>query len=229
MSRPLDPAVVWLRAVGAGSIALAMGVVGHVMADGLLPGPAVLVVLVAVTVVATVPVMSRPLSPLRALAYMVAGQTFVHLTLTLSAGHRGDVPANGHVHGGLAAALPVEGGRRVGSLQDAYQAAAGGSGALSPKLPVAHLVADLSAHAPMMLGHLLAAAVLGLWLGWGEQAIVVALTLLFARLLDLVVPRVCGLCPRPGLCAAALARVVPLLPQWQAQPGRRRGPPVVLA
>lgn len=229
MSRPLDPALVWLRALGAGAIAVTMGVVGHVMADGLLPGPAVLIVLVAVAIAGTAPVMTRPLSPLRAVAYMVVGQTFVHLTLTLSAGHRGDLPTASPAHRAITAALPIEGGRRVGSLQDAYQATAGGHGALTPQLPVAHLAADLSAHAPMMLAHLLAAAVVGLWLGWGEQAIVVALTLIFARLLDLVVPRVCGHCPRPHLQAAQVARVVPLLPQWQAQPGRRRGPPVVLA
>lgn len=229
MSDRLDPAIVWLRATCAGSLALTMGVAGHVMADGLLPGPAVLVLLATVSVVATVPMVARPLTAVRAVVLMVGGQTAVHLTLTLTAGHRGDPPVAHRAVGDLASALPVHDGRRVGSLQDAYVAASGQHGGMSPKVPIAHLAADLSAHAPMMVVHLLAAAVVGLWLGWGERALAVALTLLAARILAIVVPLLAPVVPHPHVRSAAVARVVPLLSQWRAGPGLRRGPPLVHA
>ena len=43
--------------------------------------------------------------------------------------------------------------------------------ATTPTLPVGHLVSDLSAHAPMMVVHLVAAALVGLWLAHGERCL----------------------------------------------------------
>ena len=60
------------------------------MANGLLPGTAFLVILFAGTVVVSVPFLTRPASRLRMLILMVGGQTFIHLCLTLTAGHVGD-------------------------------------------------------------------------------------------------------------------------------------------
>ena len=49
--------------------------------------------------------------------------------------------------------LPVVDGRRVGSFQDAFLGTSS-QPATTPTVPIHHLVADLSAHAPMMVAHL---------------------------------------------------------------------------
>ena len=73
-----------------GSFAFFLGTAGHVMADGLLPGTAFLVVLFGFLVLIGLPVLARPASRVRMLGLLVGGQTFIHLCLTLTAGHRGD-------------------------------------------------------------------------------------------------------------------------------------------
>lgn len=60
---------------------------------------------------------------------LVTGQAFIHLVLTVTAGHRGS-GLSGHPASALARAtgmrgLPVVDGHRVGSLQDAYQGMSG--------------------------------------------------------------------------------------------------------
>lgn len=87
-------------------------------------------------------------------------------------------------------------------------------------------LADQLAHGPMMLAHLAAAAVVGLWLAAGERAVWDLLTLALATILRLpgppLPPRV-----RPGVPALAHARrplPTPLLPS-----APRRGPPVLLS
>ena len=83
VARPL----LWLRALFAGSFAFFLGVAGHIMADGLLPGTAFLVVLFAFIVLTGLPMLARPASRVQLLALLVGGQTFIHLCLTLTAGH----------------------------------------------------------------------------------------------------------------------------------------------
>ena len=152
METVLDARLRWARALVAGSVAFVLGVTGHVMADGLLPGPVGLAVLLAFSVLLAMPVLGRRVSSVRTVGLLVGGQTFIHLCLTMTAGHRGEV--RGHIATATPAGLsqlPVVDGRRVGSLQDAYLGTP--DGAVTPVLP-GHLIGDLQAHAPMMAVHL---------------------------------------------------------------------------
>ena len=183
-----DASVLWVRALFAGSFAFFLGVAGHLMADGLLPGTTFLVVLYTFTVVLSVPILARPGSHLRMLGLMVGGQTFIHLCLTLTAGHVGDPKvATPKPHDAGITQLPVVDGHRVGSFQDAFSGTSA-MPASTPTLPIHHLVADLSAHAPMMAAHLAAAAVVALWLAYGEQCLVTVLVVTARLLVALVRP-----------------------------------------
>jgi hypothetical protein len=228
METVLDARLRWLRALVAGSVAFFLGVAGHVTADGLLPGPAGLALLLAVSVVVALPLLGRRVSSVRTVTLLAGGQAFIHLALTLSGGHVGD-PRSAHTptapHG--LTPLPTVDGRRVGSLQDAYLGTPTDS--VTPVLP-GHLVGDLQAHAPMMAVHLLAAALVGLWLAHGERLLLAVLTLTGRRLsalVRLVVP--------VGVPAASSASYVslrsPAGPRsaWLARPHSRRGPPPLLA
>lgn len=228
MTRP-GVALLWARAAGAGLLAVFLGVAGHVTADGRLPGPVALVSLGLGAVLVSAPVLSRPASAGRLVVLMVGGQAAVHLVLTVTAGHAGDSVGHRSVRR-VGSALPSPSdvdGRRVGSLQDAYESV-GGVGATTPALP-GHLVADLTAHAPMMLLHLSAAAAVGLWLAVGERALwsLVALT---GRRLVLVLHLVPDpVFPAPGTPAAMHREVLRPASADRTRPLLRRGPPLVLA
>ncbi len=230
MDARVDPWLLWPRAVGVGVVTFGFGVVGHVTADGLLPGPGLLGALLAMAVVLSAPMLARPATRLRLVAMLVGGQTVVHLVLTVTAGHRGDAGAStatGPAPPGLPS-LPTVDGHRVGSLQDAYHGATGQAGALAPSLPLGHLIGDLQAHAPMMAAHLAAAIAVGLWLGYGERCLWTVLALTGDR----VLMATWALVPAPAapvLHRAAAARRAPDVraSRWQARPHSRRGPPVV--
>jgi hypothetical protein len=228
METLLDARLRWLRALVVGSIAFFLGVTGHVMADGLLPGPLGLTVLFTFSTLLAMPVLGRRVSSVRTVGLLVGGQTFIHLCLTMTAGHRGD--ARGHTAtvapAGLSQ-LPTVDGRRVGSLQDAYLGTP--DGAVTPVLP-GHLIGDLQAHAPMMAVHLAAAALVGLWLAHGERLLVSVATLTGHRLLALVRAFVPIAVPAVSL-AAYDALHAPAGPRsvWLSRPDSRRGPPLLLA
>lgn len=216
-----DPGVLWGRAVLLASVTVFLGALGHVTADGLLPGPVAMALLYVVAVVGAAAFLARPATALRLVVLLVGGQTAVHLVLSTAAGHAGDpartaagpLPAGG--------SLPTVDGRRVGSFQDAFDA--GGAHAGGPTLPVGHLLDHLTGHAPMMLAHLLVAAAVGLWLAVGERAlftlIALAVRVVVARLRPL--PAVRRLVPAPAAPAAALRSLV------LARAVSRRGPPLV--
>ena len=124
--------------------------------------------------------------------------------------------------------LPVVDGRRVGSLQDAYDGRERPSGALAPTLPVGHLVDDLSAHAPMMAAHLAVAALVGLWLGVRRALPLDPVALTGRRILAAAGP----CCPSPVAIPAprrstTAPRAAPVRPRsvWLVRPHSRRGPP----
>lgn len=228
METVLDARLRWLRALLAGSVAFFMGVAGHVMADGLLPGPVGLAVLFSVSTLVALPVLGRRVSSVRTVALLAGGQAFIHLALTLSAGHVGEsrVPHAVSTPHGLGS-LPTVDGRRVGSLQDAYLGTP--DDRVTPVLP-GHLVGDLQAHAPMMAAHLAAAAVVGLWLAHGERLLVAVVTLTARHLLALVRPVVPVAVPAASSASYDALRA-PAGPRsvWLSRPDSRRGPPLLLA
>lgn len=165
----LDPALLWARASLLAVVVVFLGAAGHVTADGLLPGAAVLVLLLVLAAVVSAALLSRPASTARIVLLVVGAQAVVHEVLSVAAGHVGE-PARATaqvVHAGTGS-LPTVDGRRVGSLQDAWQT--GGATGTGPALPVGDL-GDLAEHAPMMVAHLMAAALVGLWLAAGERCL----------------------------------------------------------
>lgn len=93
----MDPWLLWSRALILGLLASALGTVGHVSADGALPGAATLTTLVVVMVALSAPLLLRPASGLRLMVLLAGGQALVHLALTSAAGHSGH-PVTGPGH-----------------------------------------------------------------------------------------------------------------------------------
>ena len=227
----MDPCALWVRALLVGSIAFFLGVAGHVTADGLLPGPALLTALLGLSILLGVPILNRPATPFRLVVMLVGGQTVIHLVLSVTSGHRGDVAATSAAisRPSGVGTLPVVGGHRVGSLQDAYQGMAGQQ-SLSPTLPVGHLINDLSAHAPMMLAHVVAAALVGLWLARGERYLWTLVALTGRRILIgtwSLVP--VGVAPTTRASYAAVRDLPGPRSLWLVRPASRRGPPLLAA
>ncbi len=227
----MDCAVLWARAIVVGSLAFFLGVAGHVTADGLLPGPLFCGALLALSILLSIPMLSRPASSLRLVTLLVGGQTLIHVAMSVTGGHAGDPTVEDAARSRPTTGpepLPLVDGRRVGSLQDAYEG--GADSALAPTLPVGHLVADLSAHAPMMAAHLAAAALVGLWLAYGERCLwsIIALTrraiVVAATLLAPIVPL-----PSRRSTTALTQMTVRPQPLWLVRPDSRRGPPLLAA
>ena len=225
----VDAALLWGRASVVGLLAFGMGVLGHVSADGLLPGPALLVALAIGSVLFSVPMLERRASTLRLVTLVVGGQTLTHLALSVTAGHAGDPrPSRPAYLDGYAASLPVVDGHRVGSLLDAYRTAAEPTGSSAPALP-GHLVADLSAHAPMMGAHLVASVLVGLWLAHGERCLWTLIALTGRRIVSAWAVTSRPVAPVRRLLA--VADRVPAAPRsaWRSQRLSRRGPPSAYA
>lgn len=162
--------VLWGRAIALSVVAFAVGGVAHVQADGLLPGPVVLGLLVLLGALAVAPLLRRPASTLRVVLLLAAGQGVVHTALAVAAGHRGE-PAPAPA--AAPPALPTGSGSRRGSFHDvAYDATPAGSGdPLTLPAPLLHAVTDVVDHPVMALAHVLAAAACGWWLARGERAL----------------------------------------------------------
>jgi len=139
-------ALLWCRAALLASVALLAAALAHLGADGRLPGPLVLVVLLVTGTALCAPLLRREASRARVCALLVLGQAGVHVVLTALSGHAG--------HPGMPAADHAE-----------HHAAGPGSA-------LEHLTSDLSGpHAVMAVAHALAAVVVGLWLASGERAL----------------------------------------------------------
>ncbi|MXG88179.1 hypothetical protein [Nocardioides flavescens] len=236
----VSAAALWSRALVVGSMAFFLGVTGHVMADGLLPGPVLVTALLAATVLTTAPVVVRRVGAPAMVALLVVGQTFIHLCLTMTAGHRGDhavtaagaaaTPAPRPTVPDLGTLATVD-GRRVGSLQDAYRSVTDvppGAGGDPLRDAVGHLVADLHAHAPMMLAHLLAAALVGLWLAHGERVLWTLVELTTRALVALVRPVAAPAVPRRVATRTVTQASPGPRTLWIARSHARRGPPRLL-
>lgn len=232
MDRTATGALLWARAALVAGVAFFAGVVGHVSADGLLPSPFVLAGLFALAVPFCATQLTRQASMARIVTLLVAGQTAVHVALTVSAGHRGDAPSATVAHPS-GVSLPSENGQRVGSLLDGYEASVGQTGGhVEPALPVGSMFGELFAHGPMMAAHLAAAALVGVWLAVGERSLWALVALATAVLV------------RPLLVARAWLRLAVLPTRPAAVPASaptpptlvllarsvfRRGPPALLA
>ena len=88
---------------------------------------------------------------------------------------------------------------------------------------VQHLVADIGAHAPMMVAHLLAAALVGCWLAVGERAAWSFVRLTARRAQVPVLPTHRTSAPVGWSPVRPAPRAL-----WRRGPLPRRGPPVLV-
>jgi hypothetical protein len=93
---PTDVTLLWLRSLMLSAVAMGTGATAHVAADGLLPSPRALLLLLLAGTLVTAPLMRRPASTLRVVMLIVLGQTAVHGALAAMAGHRAEHPSHGH-------------------------------------------------------------------------------------------------------------------------------------
>lgn len=210
----MDPAVLWARAVLLGSLACFLGVAGHVVADGELPGPVWLLLLLAVSVSLCAPLLARPASMLRVVAMLVCGQALVHLFLIATARHG----VTGH---------------RTGSLQEHVDAGMAG-GPHGPALDAARVAGDVSGHVSMLGVHMLVAVLVGIWVALGERALWTLVALASAALvrpllLAWALVHARAVAPVRDLVSLPAAPPYPRSSQRIARSVVRRGPPALLA
>ena len=212
------PVLRWARALLLAVVALAAGAVAHATAGGLMPGPGVMLILLLIGTMAAAALLGRPASTRKVVLLVMSGQASVHLALTALAGHAGDVRPSAP-----ALLLPAS-GRKGASLYDQMMPTTPRAQLRTPDW-VLHLVDDLTGpHAVMAIAHLAAAALVGLWLAAGEQALW-SVVLLAVRP---VAPEAAVVPFLPRLPVARRAVAHPRSPWLGAQP-RRRGPPYSFA
>ncbi len=231
MERTAGLTLRWTRAAFLAAVAMLTGTVAHVSAGGYLPGTTALVWLFLVCVATSASLLGRPASPLRVAAMLMVGQTFFHAALTALSGHHGDPSLTASPAGSApalsTAPVPMVGGegRRVGSLYDQFYPGRTPAPAVGFEVPapLQHLLADFTGpHALMAIAHLVAAAVLGLWIAHGERAVWVVLS----AGADVAQHRIAALA-RHGLAAAGSIRAtVSLLLAQELFVRRWHGPPV---
>jgi hypothetical protein len=209
-----------MRVLTLPSVLFASGLAGHLAGDGATPPGWVLVGLFMLTVVAVAPFAGAALSPARVAALLIGGQGVLHAALQLLGG---TFMATTAMPG--AATGPVTGSAPASSHLMMHHGAEASHGPVMSLMGGGHLV--------MLVAHLAAAVVVGVWLAAGERALWMLLALSARSLVDawrtvtavtrggiaaLVVS-----CPRLqirwGLRRVVRGRV------WTAGAVSRRGPP----
>jgi hypothetical protein len=239
MQERAAPVLRWSRAFVLASVAFGLGVAGHLSAGGLVPGPFGLTLLLALTTAACAAFLGRAASTLRVSGLVVAGQAVIHAALTATSGHAGD-PVR---HAGSRVRPALTSADRRGSFYDVYeQGSPARGGGATDQLVVPdwaqHLADDLTGpHAAMAVAHLVAAALVGVWLASGERALWALVRLSRTALLTTVGRALATL----TVLVAALPARTGVDPRLVGRPARRlhsallattharRGPPALLA
>jgi hypothetical protein len=208
-----------MRVLTLPSVLFISGLAGHVAGDGATPPGWVLVALFMLTVVTVAPFAGASLTPARVVALLTGGQGVLHAALQLL----GDTFAATTVMPGPAIG-PATGSAPASSHLMMHHGAGASHGPVTSLMSGGHLV--------MLLAHLAAAGVVGVWLAAGERALWMLLALTARPLVDAwrtVTTVVRGLgalvvsCPRfqigCGLRRVVSGRV------WTAGVVARRGPP----
>jgi hypothetical protein len=236
------PALVWSRATLLATVVVVVSALGHVLADGLLPGPVAMAGLLLATTVVSARFLTRQASTFRLVALLVGGQAAIHGVLSLLAGHgTGHGAAQGAAASGARFVFDGRRTERTGSYFDQVEAmqAAAPATAGPGQAGWGHLADHLAAQSvSMLLAHLAAVALLGVWLAVGERALWTVVTLVGSRVLDVVAHAVRNPGQSVGLLLervrrapylGGLARAVVPLPHLLHHVVARRGPPALLA
>ena len=211
-----------LRALILASVLFSTGLAGHASAGGVTPAGSALIPLFTLTVLFVAPFVGAPIGPARAVALLIGGQGVLHGALQLLGGSN------------MAAATAMCGAdTRVAAMR---------SGTSSHLMTHAggHASHDCATsliaggHLVMLLAHLAAAVVVGVWLAAGERALWTVLTFTARRVIDGW--RTATAVARDGIGAAVVS---PSVSQpdggpsrvvhrsvWASSVAARRGPPV---
>lgn len=211
----------WVRALVLAAVVLPLGATAHGAAHGRLPSLGVMAGLLMLVAAMVTPLLRRELSATRVVGLVVGGQVFVHAVLTTVL-----ATARPAATSGTAAAMPAH--THVSGLGHGTQSAADASRAAlaAAALPGGAL--------GMVLAHLAAALVVGLWLAVGEHALWAVLRVAGDRVVA-VLDTVLGVVPVGSAPhEVRLARVergdVDARSAWRGAGALgRRGPPVVFA
>ena len=144
------------RALTLPSVLFSSALAGHVVADGVTPAASVLVPLFVLIVFAVAPFVGAPTSPALSVALLAGGQGLLHAAM--------------QVLGGTASATTTVSGAATGvatvsaptSSHLMHQGAATSPGSVMSWMSGGHM--------DMLLAHLAAGVVVGLWLAAGERA-----------------------------------------------------------
>jgi hypothetical protein len=205
------------RALTLPSVLFTSALAGHMVADGVPPGASVLVPLFVFIVFAVAPFVGARTSPALCVALLAGGQGLLHAALQVLSGTASATATASGMATGVAAVSPP-------SSSHLMHHGAGPS-------PNSVMSQMSGGHMDMLLAHLAAGVVVGLWLAAGERAFWKLLALTARPVVDawLTVKTVSGgaaavfsrprLQPGWGLRAAVRPSV------WTAGVVSRRGPP----
>jgi hypothetical protein len=209
-----------MRVLTLPSVLFTSGLAGHALAGGDTPSASVLVPLFLIIVLAVAPFAEGASSPARSVVLLAGGQGLLHAALQLFGG---TVVASTTMHGPAASA--ATGSPAAGSHSMMHH----GAGASHD--PVMSLTSD--GHLVMLLAHLAAGVVVGLWLAAGERAFLTLLALTVRPLVNAW--RTVAWVARSGVTAVVVTssrpqigwslRCVVRRSMWTAGVVSRRGPP----
>jgi len=184
------PVLLWSRAALLAVVVVVVSVLGHVAADGLLPGLFALALLTAGTTVVAARLLTHRASGLRLVLMLAVGQAVVHGFLSLLAGHGtrpASTPTRQFAFDGRATERTGSYLDQVAGMQRPVAGSASDGGGLG------HLVEHLAQQSPGMLaGHAAAVVLLGAWLAVGERALWTVLGLMTSRVLLTVAQLLAG-------------------------------------
>ena len=154
-----DVVLRWVRALTLPSVLFTSGFAGHVAGGGATPAASVLVSLFVLTVVVVAPFARAPIRPAGAVALLVGGQGLLHAALQLLSGTAVTAPIVMCGAGTVAMAASSS----TTSCHLMTHSGDASHGLAMPLMSGGHLL--------MLLGHLAAAVVVGVWLAAGERAL----------------------------------------------------------
>jgi hypothetical protein len=161
----------WARALTLPSVLFTTALAGHAVGDGAIPAASVLALLFVLTVVSVAPFTMVPITPARTTALLLAGQGLLHTALQLLGGTT--VTATTAMCGTGAGAAAVSSPTSCHLMAH--------PGAMSHDSTVAPMGGG---HLVMLLAHMAAAVVVGVWLAVGERALSAVLLLATRPVVD---------------------------------------------
>jgi hypothetical protein len=160
-----------LRTLTLPSVLFASGLAGHAAAGGATPAASVLVPLFVLTVLMVAPFAGGAASPALSVALLAGGQGLLHAALQLLGGTG---MATTTIGGAATAAATAS--ASTGSHLMMHHGAAASHGFVLSRMSEGHLV--------MLLAHLAAVVVVGVWLAAGERAFLTLLALTARPVVD---------------------------------------------